>query len=174
MVEPVIIVAYDSNWAKLYEMERDVIVARIEEYIQDIQHMGSTSVEGLAAKPIIDIMIGIRSLDDAKHCIPPLEMMGYEYVPEFEKDLPMRRYLRKSANGIRTHHIHMVERSSDFWNKHIAFRDILRSDASVRNEYAALKYRLAEEYRDDREGYTDAKTNFIETALSAHKIRSNE
>lgn len=119
-------------------------------------------------------MIGIRSLDDAKYCIPPLEAMGYEYVPEFEKDLPMRRYLRKSANDIRTHHIHMVERSSDFWNKHIAFRNILRSNASIRDEYSALKYRLADAYRDDREGYTDAKTDFIETAISSHKIRIYE
>lgn len=174
MVEPVIIVSYDSNWKTLYQKERDEIVAHIGEYILDIQHMGSTSVEGLAAKPIIDMMIGIPSLDDAKHCIPPLEAMGYEYVPEFEKDLPMRRYLRKSTGGIRTHHIHMVERSSDFWSKHITFRDILRSDTSVRDAYGALKYRLAQTYRDDREGYTDAKTDFIETALLTHKIRSNQ
>ena len=174
MVEPVIVVPYDTNWWKLYEIEREDIIARIGDFILDIQHMGSTSVEGLAAKPIIDIMIGIRSLDDAKYCIPPLEAMGYEYVPEFEKDLPMRRYLRKSANDIRTHHIHMVERSSDFWNKHIAFRNILRSNASIRDEYSALKYRLADAYRDDREGYTDAKTDFIETAISSHKIRIYE
>ncbi len=174
MVEPVIIVPYDLNWAKLYEIEREDIVARIGEYIQDIQHMGSTSVEGLAAKPIIDIMIGIRTLEDAKHCIPPLELVGYEYVPEFEKDLPMRRYLRKSTDGVRTHHIHMVERSSDFWNKHITFRDILRSNTSIRDEYATLKYRLSEAYRIDREGYTDAKTDFIETALSTHKIGNYE
>ncbi|HEY6172094.1 MAG TPA: GrpB family protein [Candidatus Kapabacteria bacterium] len=170
MVEPVIIVTYDPNWKDLYQIEREEIMARIGEYIQDIQHMGSTSVEGLAAKPIIDMMIGIRALEDTRHCIPPLEGIGYEYVPEFEKDLPMRRYLRKSTGGIRTHHIHMVERSSDFWNKHIAFRDILRSNTSVREGYGALKYRLAETYRDDREGYTDAKTDFIETALSTYKI----
>lgn len=174
MVEPVIIVPYDANWKKLYEIEREDIVARIGEYIQDIQHMGSTSVEGLAAKPIIDMMIGIRSLDDAVHCILPLETMGYEYVSEFEKDLPMRRYLRKSRDGIRTHHIHMVERSSDFWNKHIAYRDILRNYANVRDEYAMLKYRLAETHRDDREGYTGAKTDFIETALLTYKIRSSK
>jgi GrpB-like predicted nucleotidyltransferase (UPF0157 family) len=174
MVEPVIIVPFDPNWKNLFEQEREEIIVQIGEYIQDIQHMGSTSVEGLAAKPIIDIMIGIGSLDEARHCIRPLEVMGYEYVPEFEKDLPMRRYLRKSKNGIRTHHIHMVERSSDFWNKHIAFRDILRSNISIRDEYAALKYHLSEVYRVDREGYTDAKTDFIETALSSHKIRSYE
>lgn len=174
MVEPVIVVPYDSNWRKLYEIEREDIVARIGDFVEDIQHMGSTSVEGLAAKPIIDMMIGISTLDDAKYCIPPLEAMGYEYVPEFEKDLPMRRYLRKSADGIRTHHIHMVEISSDFWARHVAFRDILRSNASIRDEYAALKYRLAEAHRDDREGYTDAKTDFIETALLTHKIRSSQ
>jgi len=149
-------------------------MARIGQYVKDIQNIGSTSVEGLSAKPIIDMMIGIPSLDDAKHCIPQLEAMGYEYVLEFEKDLPMRRYLRKSDNGVRTHQIHMVERSSDFWNKHIAFRDILRTHSTVRNEYATLKYRLAEAYRYDREGYTDAKTDFIETALISYKIRTNE
>jgi GrpB-like predicted nucleotidyltransferase (UPF0157 family) len=174
MVEPVIIVPYDANWKNLYEIEQRCILAQISRYIVDIQHIGSTSVEGLDAKPIIDMMIGIRSLDDAKHCIPPLELMGYEYVAEFERDLPMRRYLRKSIHGIRTHHIHMVEESSDFWNRHIAFRDILRSHPSVRDKYATLKYQLAEAYRDDREAYTDAKSDFIETALSMDKIRSYE
>lgn len=167
MVEPVIIVPYDPNWNELYQSERDVIVDSIGKYIRNIEHIGSTSVEGLAAKPIIDIMIGIESLSDATYCITPLQQLGYEYVPEFESELPMRRYFRKSSNGVRTHHIHMVERTSDFWQRHIAFRDILRENQLVREEYEALKYRLSEVHRNNREAYTDAKTDFIEAALSA-------
>jgi GrpB-like predicted nucleotidyltransferase (UPF0157 family) len=174
MGEPVIVVPYDPRWMLLYRVEEREILTRIANYVVDIQHMGSTSVEGLAAKPIIDIIIGIRSLTDAMNCIPPLQEMGYEYVPEFEKDLPMRRYLRKATDGKRTHHIHMVERTSDFWTKHITFRDVLRTNEVVRNAYEELKYHLAETHRNNREAYTDAKTDFIENALSMDKIRSSK
>ena len=88
--------------------------------------------------------------------------MGYEYVPEYEDELPDRRYFRRSSGGRHTHHVHVVERSNtSWWDRHIAFRDWLRSHPEDRDRYAALKRLLAEEYGNDRRGYTEAKTAFV-------------
>ena len=96
----------------------------------------------------------------------PMEGMGYEYVPEFEDKFPERRYFRKTTNGKRTHQIHMVEIGTDFWKRHLAFRDHLRTHPESANEYAALKKELAKQFENDREGYTNAKSEFIETILT--------
>jgi GrpB-like predicted nucleotidyltransferase (UPF0157 family) len=167
MNEQIIIFEYDANWKNIFEKERDLINSIIGEYIEQIEHSGSTSVDGLAAKPIIDITIGIRKLSDAIHCIPKLEKLNYEYVPKFEKELPMRRYFRKppKGSGKRKFHIHMVEITSDFWKDQIDFRDYLRKNKTARDDYARLKYELAEKYKDDRSAYTDAKTEFVNEIL---------
>jgi GrpB-like predicted nucleotidyltransferase (UPF0157 family) len=166
MGEKVIIFPYDPNWKFLFDEEKKMILEVIGAYAEDIRHVGSTSVEGLSAKPIIDIMIGIRTLTEAQNCIMPLSSLGYDYIPEYEKDLPMRRYFRKPSNGTRTHHIHMVELNSDFWARHLAFRDYLASHPKERDEYALLKIKLAEKYSTDREAYTDAKSDFINGIVS--------
>ncbi|MEK7247869.1 MAG: GrpB family protein, partial [Chloroflexota bacterium] len=131
----------------------------IGEWAVAIEHVGSTAVPGLAAKPIIDIMPAIRSLADARHIIAPMEALGYEYVPEFEDDLPERRYFRRGVP--RSHHVHVVETTSTFWRRHLAFRDYLRAHPETAAEYAALKRRLADGYGSDSGGYTNAKTEFI-------------
>lgn len=158
--EPITIADYDPRWPALYEEEKARILAAIGEWLVDIQHVGSTAVPGLAAKPIIDIMPGIRSLTDAQHCIAALEALGYEYVPEYEAELPERRYFRKRATPY-SHHIHMVEATSDFWQRHLLFRDYLRAHPDAAAEYGELKRRLAARIGDDRVGYTEAKTEFI-------------
>ncbi|MDP4220595.1 MAG: GrpB family protein [Bacteroidota bacterium] len=152
-----------------FEAERLELMEAIGHYVADIQHIGSTSVRGLAAKPIVDILIGLRRLLDAQDCIMPIEALGYEYVPEYESVFPERRYFRKSTNGKRTHHIHMVELGSDFWKRHILFRDELRSDPIATKEYESLKRSLAVTFENDREGYTDGKTDFIEGILRRSK-----
>ncbi|MHA1354359.1 MAG: GrpB family protein, partial [Candidatus Heimdallarchaeota archaeon] len=95
MSEQVIIEEYTSQWIELFEKEKKLILSTIGQYIDCIEHSGSTS----ASKPIIDIAIGLRSLDDAVHCIPLMEKLDYQYVPEYEDELPMRRYFRKPPNG---------------------------------------------------------------------------
>jgi len=112
----IVIADYDPAWPAKFEAERDLIVRTCGAgAFVSIQHVGSTSVPGLAAKPIIDMMPGVRSLDDAPPLVPLLESIGYEYVPEFEHDtpsgpgMPFRRYFRKDANGERAYHLHMVE-----------------------------------------------------------------
>ena len=117
---------------------------------------------GLAAKPVIDIMVGVRSLDDSPDVVERLEAIGYEYVPEFERQMPSRRYFRKLRGGRRTHQIHLVERSdAAFWDRHVLFRDHLRAHPDDAEEYARLKRGLSRRFRDDRTAYTDAKTVFI-------------
>ncbi len=166
--DKIIIKEYDPKWKKLFEEEHDVLMEAIGHYVADIQHIGSTAVPGLCAKPVIDIMVGLRRLLDAQDCILPIEGMDYEYVPEFETEFPDRRYFRKTSRGIRTHQIHVVEIGTDFWKRSITFRDHLRNNAKSATEYENLKRKLANEFENDREGYTDAKTPFIESILALY------
>lgn len=161
----VVIADYDPRWPEMYEAEKARILEAAGHWLVDIHHVGSTSVPGLAAKPIIDIMPGIRSLADTPRIIEPMAHLGYEYIPAYEDQLPERRYFRKppgpeSVNR-RQFHVHVVETTSDFWRRHLAFRDYLRANPEASAEYAALKRRLAAEFGSDREGYTNAKTVFI-------------
>ena len=92
--------------------------------------------------------------------------IGYEYVPEYEKELPMRRYFRKGPRENRTHHVHMVEAGSDFWVTHLRFRDFLRDHPEDARRYEALKRDLVARFENDREAYTASKAEFIKTMLS--------
>ena len=154
---PVRIVDYDPAWPRMFEEERKRILGAIGDWLVDIQHVGSTSVPGLAAKPVVDIMLGLRSLDDGRHIIGRLKELEYEYNPD--DDIPERHYFRRGEP--RLFHLHCVETTSDFWRRHIAFRNYLREHPEAADEYADLKRRLAADYGNDRIGYTNAKTEFI-------------
>ena len=157
---PIFIEEYSPTWQTLFDEE----FLHLSEVLDDvvIEHIGSTSVKGLAAKPIIDIMIGVSSLENAHQYIATICSLGYLYIPEYEIEMPERRYFKKiTIDDKHTHHIHLVEKDSAFWERHLYFRDRLRSDEMLRDNYAAVKYKLAEEFRDDRDGYTNAKTTFI-------------
>ena len=133
------------------------VVAALGPWVLDVEHIGSTAVPGLAAKPVIDLMVGVRSLDDSPAIIVAVEGLGYEYGPEFEIEVPSRRYFRRYVDDVRTHQIHLVERTDTaWWDRHVAFRDWLRIHDDDRDTYAALKRRLAVEHRHDRAAYTDA------------------
>lgn len=110
-------------------------------------------------------MAGLGRLSDARLCIDPLASLGYEYVPEYEVDLPERRYFRKGPPEGRTHHLHMVEEASDFWERHLLFRDYLRTENATAREYESLKRRLAREHGTNREAYTEEKTSFIQAVV---------
>ena len=173
----VIIADYDPRWPVLYREEEARILDAIGHILVGLEHVGSTSVPGLAAKPIIDIMAGIDSLDNARECIAPLQGIGYEYVPEHEAIMPERRYFRKGPDNARTHHLHMVELDSPFWIRHILFRDYLRTHPEEADHYARLKRELAARYGTDRLGYQDAKDPYItsveEKTRAAVKFRSS-
>lgn len=137
-----------------------------------IEHIGSTAVPGLGAKPVIDIMVGLRKISDARDCIGPLRRIGYEYVPELEAEIPERRYFHKGPSNVpkKHYHLHMVEIHSEFWNVHILFRDYLRTHSDAAQEYYKLKTELAAKHRLNREAYTEAKTSFIRSTIA--KARS--
>lgn len=166
MTYPVGIVNYDPQWPVLYEEEKGRILDVIGRRIAAIEHIGSTAVPELAAKPIIDIMIAVRRLADADKCIEPLQDIGYEYVREFEVEMPERRFFRKGPPEERTYHIHMIELTSEFWERHLLFRDYLRTHPEVAQQYYQLKKELAARYGSDREAYAEAKTPFIESIVA--------
>lgn len=161
MGEIVEVVDYNPEWEKLYQAEAARLRLALGNLLAGLEHIGSTSVPGLAAKPIIDIMVGVHKISDAKACVDILTERGYVYVPEFEVSIPERRFFHRVENGRRTHHLHLVEVGSQFWKEHILFRDVLRTHEDVAEQYATLKRGLAARYREDRFGYTDAKSDFI-------------
>ena len=154
----------------MYEHEKAEILEVIGNIIVAIEHIGSTAVPGLAAKPIIDIMVAVRKLEDAKSCIQPLQTITYEYLPELEAEMPDRRFFRKGPRGAGTHHLHMVEIGSDFWERHLLFRDYLRVHPEAAQQYSQLKKELAPKFGSDRDAYTDAKTNFIESVVATARL----
>lgn len=165
-VNEVVIVDYNPAWPALFEEEKKRLLAVAGQWIEDIQHVGSTSVPGLAAKPIVDIMIAIHRLADVEKCVAPIESLGYGYMGEH--GLPERHFFRKPAPDTwrgRTHHIHMVLRDSNQWINQIHFRDYLREHAEGRQQYQELKRALAEQFGSDRFAYTDAKQEFIFSIL---------
>lgn len=157
------IVEYDLSWPAVYEDEKKRILAACREWLVGIEHIGSTSVPGLVAKPVIDVMAAIATLDDASSILEPLTDLGYDYVPEYEVELPERRYFRKGRRGSNgdKYHLHVVEPDGRFWRRHLAFRDYLRAHPEAAREYAQLKRRLAGEHGTDMDAYTDAKTQFV-------------
>jgi GrpB-like predicted nucleotidyltransferase (UPF0157 family) len=171
-LEPVEIVEYDPAWPGQYERERDLIADALGDLAAAIEHVGSTAVPGLGAKPIVDIMVGVRSLAEGEKCVGLLEELGYEYKGEF--GIPGRLYFRRLTDGNRSHQIHMVEIGSDFWERHLLFRDYLRENPREARDYYELKLRLVGEFGSDREGYTEAKTEFIRSAEAKARAAKSE
>ncbi|MCI0349056.1 MAG: GrpB family protein [Acidobacteriales bacterium] len=161
----IVIVDYDPRWPGLYEDERARILDAVGPLIAAIEHVGSTSVPGLAAKSVIDIMVGVSTLADADHCIEPIERLGYRYVPEYEDEIPGRRFFKKLLpDGMHTHHIHVVKISSPFWDDHLLFRDYLRAHPDTAWEYECVKRALAPHFSSGND-YANAKTNYITEVL---------
>jgi GrpB-like predicted nucleotidyltransferase (UPF0157 family) len=165
-IVPVVLVPYDPDWPRRFETERALLARVFADAPASIDHVGSTAVPGLAAKPVIDIMVGVSALSEIESRIPELERHGYEYVPEYEAQLPERRYLRKPRVGPRTHHLHAVVRDSTFWRRHLLFRDYLRGHPETAAAYLELKQRLASLHRSDRAAYSEGKSSFVEAVLA--------
>lgn len=164
--EEVHLTAHDAGWAAQFIAERDRLWGLFPGRFTAIEHIGSTAVPGLSAKPIIDLMAGVGTLDEADALLEPLCAQGYVTSAEFNATLPDRRWLMRHALGRRTHHLHLVIFGSERWAQSLQFRDVLRADAAVSARYECLKRDLAEQHRQDREAYTDAKTAFIHEVLA--------
>ncbi len=168
MAQHITVSAYNKEWPKQYESEKEKIVSILKDNCLAIFHIGSTAVPGLAAKPIIDIMAAVRSLDKVDDVAGEFCKIGYEYLGEF--GIAGRRYLRKGGDE-RTHQIHIF-RADDWSNigRHLAFRDYMRTHEKEREEYAKIKIGLARRFPYDIDGYCDGKEDFVcraeERALS--------
>lgn len=158
------IVPYQSAWTAAFEKEKEQLLGALGGTVSDIQHIGSTSVPGLAAKPIIDMLAAVDNLSVYKRLIEPLAALGYEFMPE--RVFTDRVFFPKGPRDNRTHHLSLVVRDSDQWKKTVAFRDYLRNNTPARNKYQALKSELAAKYPNDRASYTKAKEQLIEQLLT--------
>lgn len=157
----IVVEEYNPAWASLYEQERKAIVAAIGPYIANIEHVGSTSVPGLAAKPIIDIGIDLNTYPLPKGAIAAMEALGYEYKGEY--GISGREYFRKVSP--RSYHVHAYSPGNPEWEAHILFRDYLRAHPEAARQYGQLKRELAAHHTDVN-AYTDDKTDFIKTTLA--------
>ena len=169
MPHPVIIADYDPQWPILYEKEKRRILEAIghkaEDKVEAVEHIGSTAVPGLGAKPIIDIIVGVHQSIDAEECVPLLRDIGYKDVTPQPEEPDWYYCLGKGPNSA-TYHLHLVKFMSDFWERHLLFRDFLRAHPEIARQYYELKKRLAAKYGSDRMGYIDAKTSFIESVVT--------
>ena len=155
------IAPYDPQWPAEFAAEEARILAACRGLPLRLEHIGSTAVPGLDAKPIIDILAGCPPRANRAEYVAALRQIGYEHKGAF--GIPGRNYFRRGSP--RSHHVHMVSWSSAFWQRQLAFRDALRSDTSLRQQYAALKRDLARMFSDDGERYAGAKGPFIASVL---------
>jgi GrpB-like predicted nucleotidyltransferase (UPF0157 family) len=157
--EPIRIVPYNPRWPALFADERAALEATIGAWATSgIHHVGSTAVPGLDAKPIIDILVGVESLDASRGCFEPLAGLEYLYAPYLSEEM---HWFCKPDPDRRTHHLHLIPVGSPRYVAELAFRDRLRADPARSREYASLKRDFAARFQNDRESYTDAKSDFI-------------
>jgi GrpB-like predicted nucleotidyltransferase (UPF0157 family) len=167
MEKTVVIEEYTPDWVLQFQEEQRLLKGIIGDKAIAIEHIGSTSVEGLGAKPILDIMIGVYHLQEVDEFIEPLERVGYEYV--FHKEFPNRRFFRKGQWRAGTHHLHFYKYESEEWTNNILFRNFLRANPEERKKYQQLKKELAVKYHFDRVAYTKAKEPFIQNVIKMAK-----
>lgn len=156
--------SHDPAWKLRFEAEASLLERVIGPWVfGGPHHVGSTAVPELEAKPIIDILVGVRSLDEARACFEPLADLSYLYAPYRSEEM---HWFCKPIPSRRTHHLHLVPVASQRYRDELTFRDRLRADPEVAEEYARLKRQLAERHRHDREAYTDGKSDFIRRVVS--------
>ena len=155
---------YTPQWAEWYCLEAQCIRSALGSLAIDVQHVGSTAIPGLKAKPILDIAVGIQHVDTALHCQAPLATLGYEYAywAGIEHDYVF-------GKGVaRTHLVHVVAYDGALWRNYLAFRNTLRASPELVQQYAALKLELSQQFPHDRPAYTAAKAGFIQTILARY------
>jgi GrpB-like predicted nucleotidyltransferase (UPF0157 family)/GNAT superfamily N-acetyltransferase len=163
--EPVRLIPYDPSWPERFAKERAALRETIGGWATGgIHHVGSTAVPSLEAKPIIDILVGVESLEASRACFDPVTKLGYLYAPYLTEEM---HWFCKPHPSRRTHHLHLVPTGSGRFRDELAFRDRLRADPEAATEYVTLKRDLAERFADDRDIYTDAKAEFIRRVLDS-------
>jgi GrpB-like predicted nucleotidyltransferase (UPF0157 family) len=159
-----VLVDYNANWPILFEEEKNRVLSLIGNKVLAVEHIGSTAVPSLGAKPIIDMMAGVQGPQDAEKCIPLLRKIGYtSFTPDLGN--PDHYYCCGKEPHSVGYHLHLIKFNSNEWRKHLLFRDYLRTNPEILRQYYKLKMELAEKYHSDRGGYTSAKSSFIESVV---------
>ena len=154
---------HNSLWADLYREEEGRIIAAVGGLIIDLQHIGSTAIPGIKAKPILDMLAGVAQLENALLCKSSLESIGYDYIAGAE--IANDYVFGKSFP--RTHYLHVVEYGGAKWMNHLCFRDRLRNDRELAQAYEKLKEELSRKFSDSHGKYHDAKSQFINEVIAA-------
>ncbi len=161
------VVEYDAEWASIFETESRAVRKAGGDLVLDVQHVGSTAVPGLPAKPVVDIAVAVGARDAITRLVGSLTAIGYIDRGDGGSD---GGYLlvRESEPDVRTVHLHVVEQTDVQWNNYLAFRNTLCQDSKVRQRYAELKRQLVAKFGEDRKAYTASKNNFIREVLKRH------
>lgn len=165
MADPIVIVDYDPRWPSIFAHLRNRIAAALGPLAIRIEHIGSTAVPNLAAKPIIDLDVVIASRDDLPPVIGRLQPLGYDH--EGDLGVPGRKAFT-AAPDTYPHHLYVCAADSAALARHLTFRDLLRAHSETARAYGELKRSLAVQFRHDRAAYTDAKTAFTDAVLALH------
>jgi GrpB-like predicted nucleotidyltransferase (UPF0157 family) len=167
MDQPIVVVPYDPEWPRRFEAERVLLERVLAPWLEGgIHHIGSTAISGIAAKPIIDMMAGVRDLKDARAAFDPLGEESYLYAPH--RPGIAHHFVKPSLRvSEMTHGLHLTEPGSDLWRERLTFLDALRRDPKLSTEYEVLKLRLAEEHPRDSEAYTAGKREFVARVLQS-------
>ena len=165
--EPVTVLPPDDGWAAAGAAEVEQVRVLLAPWqVAAVEHVGSTSVPGLAAKPILDVMAGLNDLTRAAQIAAALAPHDWHYVPPELDGREHRRFFVRVRDGHRYAHLHLMDPAGQRWHDQLAFRDALRGDPALVAEYAALKRNLAAQLADDREAYSAAKTTFVRRVLA--------
>jgi len=158
------LVPYDPAWRDLFLAEAARLRAALGGRVLAIEHVGSTSIPGMDAKPVLDMMAAVSSLAEAGRLVPLIEALGYE--PRPDPEIPERRFFVRGRTTRRTHHFSLAEPTSRYWRDTLLFRDWLRAHPEAAEEYRALKHALAAQHATDREKYTTGKGVFVHAVLA--------
>lgn len=163
----VCVVEYDASWVSAYETEHEIVSAALKGLDPLIEHVGSTSVPGLDAKPIVDVAVGSPAGSEPEF-VRRLEAAGYEYRGFNTKGGHV--LVRRSVDGLRTHHLHVVPVDGEQWRLYLIFRELLRRDPVARHEYSSLKKELAVRFPRDRRAYLAGKDDVVATLLARAEV----
>jgi GrpB-like predicted nucleotidyltransferase (UPF0157 family) len=158
---------HQTAWSTLFQQEEAALMGVLAGHEAELEHIGSTAIPALDAKPILDMLLGLLHLSDEISIRPLLESLDYLY--RGEQGVPGRVLYVKGSETNRTHHLHITQLNSPFWHEHIYFRDALNAHPEIAQAYNTLKHELALQYADDRVAYTAGKNAFIQTILQTRQ-----
>ncbi|MHA1125271.1 MAG: GrpB family protein [Candidatus Heimdallarchaeota archaeon] len=169
----IILVGFDPKWAEKFKNEKEAIMERIGDYVLSIDHIGSTAIPNIVAKPVIDILIGIKSLNQSEKIIATMKELEYEYIEQIESHFPERRLFVKPPkdSGKRQFNVHIWEHKSEGWEEMLLFRDYLLVHPETAKEYEFVKKYMAKRFPNNEIAYSIGKEGFMQVILLRAKSK---